>query len=195
MTPLKTLRKRVAICLDTCHVFAAGYPLHPKKSLDETIRQFDKTIGLARLKVIHANGLQNASKESRVDRHEGIGQGAIGRAAFKLLVTHPKLKTVPFILETPKEGDDGKPDPQNDIRNLKTTPPPRKLNLKHTSKFSMVTYLQLPSEGETARRRLQHLADYQPVLVLLSTRYSTILRSSSEIIKDRYEPPGPSQKT
>jgi deoxyribonuclease-4 len=114
----KTLRKRVAVCLDTCHVFAAGYPLHPKKSLDETIRQFDKTIGLARLKVIHANDSKR-EQGSRVDRHEGIGQGAIGRAAFKLLVTHPKLKTVPFILETPKEGDDGKPDPQNDIRNLK----------------------------------------------------------------------------
>jgi len=114
----KTLQERVAVCLDTCHVFAAGYPLHPKKSLDDTIRQFDKTIGLSRLKVIHANDSKR-EQGSRVDRHEGIGQGAIGRAAFKLLVTHPKLKKIPLILETPKEGDDGKPDPQNDIRNLK----------------------------------------------------------------------------
>ena len=115
---IKSLQKRVAVCLDTCHVFAAGYPLQPKKSLDETIQQFDNTIGLSRLKVIHAN---DSKRElgSHVDRHEGIGEGAIGRTAFKLLVTHPRLKKVPFILETPKEGADGKPDPKNDIRNIK----------------------------------------------------------------------------
>ena len=115
---IKSLQKRVAVCLDTCHVFAAGYPLKPKKSLDETIKQFDDTIGLPRLKVIHANDSKR-EQGSHVDRHEGIGEGAIGRAAFKLLVTHPKLKKIPFILETPKEGADGKPDPTNDIRNIK----------------------------------------------------------------------------
>ena len=115
---IKSLQKRVAVCLDTCHVFAAGYPLNPKKSLDETIKQFDDTIGLPRLKVIHANDSKR-EQGSHVDRHEGIGEGAIGRAAFKLLVTHPKLKKIPFILETPKEGADGKPDPTNDIRNIK----------------------------------------------------------------------------
>jgi deoxyribonuclease-4 len=114
---IKSLQKRVAVCLDTCHVFAAGYPLQPKKSLDKTIQQFDDTIGLSRLKVIHANDSKR-EQGSHVDRHEGIGEGAIGRAAFKLLVTHPKLKKVPFILETPKEGTDGKPDPKNDIRNI-----------------------------------------------------------------------------
>ena len=115
---IKSLQKRVAVCLDTCHVFAAGYPLKPKKSLDETIKQFDDIIGLPRLKVIHANDSKR-EQGSHVDRHEGIGEGAIGRAAFKLLVTHPKLKKIPFILETPKEGADGKPDPTNDIRNIK----------------------------------------------------------------------------
>lgn len=115
---IKSLQKRVAVCLDTCHVFAAGYPLQPKKSLDDTLRQFDKTIGLSRLKVIHANDSKR-EQGSHVDRHEGIGDGEIGRAAFKLLVTHPKLKKIPFILETPKEGADGKPDPKNDIRNIK----------------------------------------------------------------------------
>ena len=109
---------RIGVCLDTCHVFAAGYPLQPKKSLDDTLRQFDKTIGLSRLKVIHANDSKR-EQGSHVDRHEGIGDGEIGRAAFKLLVTHPKLRKIPFILETPKEGADGKPDPKNDIRNIK----------------------------------------------------------------------------
>ncbi|MEC7710269.1 MAG: deoxyribonuclease IV, partial [Planctomycetota bacterium] len=80
---IKSLQKRVAVCLDTCHVFAAGYPLQPKKSLDDTLRQFDKTIGLSRLKVIHANDSKR-EQGSHVDRHEGIGDGEIGRAAFKL---------------------------------------------------------------------------------------------------------------
>ena len=114
----KSLRHRVAVCLDTCHVFAAGYPLAPQAALDETLRQFDATIGLTRLKVIHANDSKRECG-SRVDRHEAIGEGKIGRAAFKLLVNHPQLAGVPFILETPKEGADGKPDPANDIRNLK----------------------------------------------------------------------------
>lgn len=114
----KSLRDRVAVCLDTCHVFAAGYPLAPQAALDETLRQFDAAIGLTRLKVIHANDSKRECG-SRVDRHEAIGEGKIGRAAFKLLVNHPQLAGVPFILETPKEGADGKPDPANDIRNLK----------------------------------------------------------------------------
>ncbi len=113
----KTLRDRVAVCLDTCHVFAAGYPLAPQAALDETLRQFAEAIGLDRLKLIHANDSKRECG-SRVDRHEAIGAGKIGRAAFKLLINHPQLASVPFILETPKEGADGKPDPANDIRNL-----------------------------------------------------------------------------
>jgi len=113
------LRKRVGVCLDTCHVFAAGYPLAPALALDDTLRQFDRHIGLARLKVIHAN---DSKKDlgSRVDRHEAIGRGKIGREAFRLLVNHPKLAGIPLILETPKEGPDGKPSPAVDRRNLAT---------------------------------------------------------------------------
>ena len=114
----KTLRDRVAVCLDTCHVFAAGYPLAPKAALDETLRQFEAAIGFERLKLIHANDSKRECG-SRVDRHEAIGEGKIGRTAFKLLVNDPQLAGVPLILETPKEGADGKPDPANDIRNLR----------------------------------------------------------------------------
>jgi len=114
----KPLRDRVAVCLDTCHVFAAGYSLAPQAALDQTLRQFDEAIGLERLKLIHANDSKRECG-SRVDRHEAIGAGKIGREAFGLLVKHPRLDGVPFILETPKEGADGKPDPANDIRNLK----------------------------------------------------------------------------
>ena len=113
------LRKRVGVCLDTCHVFAAGYPLEPTTALDDTLRQFDRHIGLERLKAIHAN---DSKRElgSRVDRHEGIGKGKIGREAFRLLVNHPRLAGIPWILETPKEGPDGKPSPTVDRGNLAT---------------------------------------------------------------------------
>jgi deoxyribonuclease-4 len=113
------LAKRVGVCLDTCHVFAAGYPLSPQESLDDTLRQFDREIGLKRLAVIHAN---DSKRElgSRVDRHEAIGQGKIGREAFRLIMNHPKLAHVPLILETPKEGADGKVSPAKDRGNLAT---------------------------------------------------------------------------
>lgn len=113
------LAKRVGVCLDTCHVFAAGYPLAPLESLDDTLRQFDRAIGLERLVVIHAN---DSKRElgSRVDRHEAIGRGKIGREAFRLIMKHPKLAHVPLILETPKEGADGKVSPAKDRGNLAT---------------------------------------------------------------------------
>jgi hypothetical protein len=106
----KPLRDRVAVCLDTRHVFAAGYSLAPQAALDETLPQFDAAIGPVRLKVIHANDSKRECG-SRVDRHEAIGEGKIGRAAFELLVNHPQLAAVPLILETLKEGSDGKPHP------------------------------------------------------------------------------------
>lgn len=114
---VKGLKRRVAVCLDTCHAFAAGYPLAPRAALDDTLRQFDRTIGLKRLKLIHAN---DSKRElgSRVDRHEAIGKGKIGSEAFKLIMTHPMLAGIPMILETPKEGPDGKATPKNDRTNL-----------------------------------------------------------------------------
>lgn len=108
---------RAAVCLDTCHVFAAGYGLAPKKELDRTLAAFDATIGLDRLKVIHANDSKR-ERGSRVDRHEAIGKGKIGADAFQLIMNHPKLAKIPLILETPKEGADGKPCPDQDRGNL-----------------------------------------------------------------------------
>ena len=111
------LRKRAGVCLDTCHVFAAGYRLAPQAALDETLAAFDRTIGLDRLVCIHAN---DSKKElgSRVDRHEALGKGKIGREAFRLIVNHPRLAGIPLVLETPKEGPDGKPTPARDRANL-----------------------------------------------------------------------------
>jgi deoxyribonuclease-4 len=108
---------RAAVCLDTCHVFAAGYGLSPRQELDRTLKEFDTTIGLDRLKVIHANDSKR-EQGSRVDRHEAIGKGKIGPNAFRLIMNHPKLARIPLILETPKEGPDGKPCPDQDRGNL-----------------------------------------------------------------------------
>jgi len=110
---------RVAVCLDTCHVFAAGYGLSPQQELDRTLAAFDTAIGLDRLKVIHANDSKR-DRGSRVDRHEAIGQGKIGPEAFRLIMNHPRLAHIPLILETPKEGADGKPCPDQDRGNLAT---------------------------------------------------------------------------
>jgi len=111
------LARRAGVCLDTCHVFAAGYPLAPAAALDETLGAFDRAIGLDRLVCIHANDSKK-DRGSRVDRHEAIGRGKIGREAFRLIVNHPRLQGIPLVLETPKEGPDGKPSPARDRANL-----------------------------------------------------------------------------
>ena len=111
--------RRAAVCLDTCHVFAAGYGLEPRAELDRTLAEFDATIGLGRLRVIHANDSKR-DRGSRVDRHEAIGRGRIGMEAFRLIMNHPALAGIPMILETPKEGADGVVDPALDRANLAT---------------------------------------------------------------------------
>jgi deoxyribonuclease-4 len=111
------LRNRVGVCLDTCHVFAAGYRLFPAAAIEATLNAFDKAIGLTRLVCIHANDSKREF-DSHVDRHEAIGKGKIGREAFRLIVNHPRLTGIPLILETPKEGPDGKPSPARDRANL-----------------------------------------------------------------------------
>jgi deoxyribonuclease-4 len=113
------LARRVGVCLDTCHVFAAGYALEPKAVLDTTLREFDACIGLGRLVAIHANDSKK-ERGSRVDRHESIGKGKIGREAFRLLVNHPRLRGIPLILETPKENAQGVMTPAQDRANLAT---------------------------------------------------------------------------
>ena len=102
---------RVGICLDTAHLFAAGYAIHTEAGLDDTVAAFDRIIGLERLKLIHLNDSKVAF-DSRVDRHWHIGQGHIGLPAFRRIVNHPRLAGVPFVLETPKTSD------REDRRNL-----------------------------------------------------------------------------
>jgi deoxyribonuclease IV len=94
--------ERVGVCLDTCHVFAAGYDISTPAGYEATLKEFQQVIGLERLKVIHLNDSQAASG-TRVDRHEHIGKGSIGLDAFRYLLQDPRLAHLPFILETPKE--------------------------------------------------------------------------------------------
>lgn len=91
----------VGFCFDTCHVFAAGYDLRTKKSYHRTMSAFDRVVGLDRLRVIHVNDAKKVLG-SRVDRHEHIGQGAIGIDAFRFIMNDRRLGAIPKILETPK---------------------------------------------------------------------------------------------
>jgi deoxyribonuclease-4 len=96
------LRDRIGVCLDTAHVFAAGYDI--RRDPDGVIDEFDRIIGLGRLQLFHMND-SRAPLGSRVDRHAHIGQGEIGEDAFGRLMRHPGLLRVPRILETPKDED------------------------------------------------------------------------------------------
>ena len=93
--------ERLAVCLDTCHVFAAGYDIRTPETYAETMRLFDEIIGLKWLQVIHANDSQKAFG-SHADRHAHIGEGEIGLEAFRLLVNDPRLAGLPIIVETPE---------------------------------------------------------------------------------------------
>ena len=99
---LGRLRRRVGVCLDTAHVFAAGYDL--RKAYDDVWKRFDDTIGLARLGMLHLND-SKVPLGSRKDRHELIGAGTIGKHAFARIMNDPRLAGIPKVLETPK-GDD-----------------------------------------------------------------------------------------
>ena len=107
------VQDHIGVCLDTCHIFAAGYPIGDPKEYKKTMKKFDDIIGLDKLKIIHMN---DSKKEfgSRRDRHEHIGKGHIGIEAFRNIVNDKRLKNVPMILETPKEEE-----LKEDIENLK----------------------------------------------------------------------------
>ncbi len=96
------LKDRLGVCLDTCHVWDAGYDI--KDRLDQVLGHFDAVIGLDRLKAIHLNDSQNPLGAHK-DRHARIGEGCIGLEAMTRIINHPALKHLPFYLETPNELD------------------------------------------------------------------------------------------
>ena len=94
------LKNHMGVCLDTCHVYDGGYDI--VNDLDEVLERFDKIIGLDRLYAIHLNDSKNPF-ESHKDRHEKIGQGSLGIEAITRIINHPKLRDLPFFLETPND--------------------------------------------------------------------------------------------
>ncbi|AOY77698.1 deoxyribonuclease IV [Clostridium formicaceticum] len=94
------LSEKMGVCLDTCHIYDAGYDI--VNDLDGVLGQFDKIIGLDKLYAIHLNDSKNPFN-SRKDRHEKIGEGSIGLEAITKIINHPKLRNLPFFLETPNE--------------------------------------------------------------------------------------------
>jgi deoxyribonuclease-4 len=106
--------ERLCVCLDTAHVFAAGYDIGSEGGTKKTFREFDRVIGFDRLAAIHLNDSKTA-RGSRVDRHQHIGKGQIGLDAFRFIMRSRRFRKIPKVLETPK----GK-DLREDVANMKT---------------------------------------------------------------------------
>jgi len=104
MIDLVDEQERMAVCIDTCHIFAAGYDIVSEEGYHRTFREFDDIIGLDRLVAFHVN---DSKRElgSRVDRHEHIGKGKIGLEGFRLIMNDERFVNIPKILETPKSDD------------------------------------------------------------------------------------------
>lgn len=115
---------RLGVCLDTCHTFASGYDIRTPAGLSAVVQAVDRSIGLSSVGLIHLND----SKKGLgccVDRHQHIGAGKIGAAGFRLWLTHPQLRRIPMVLETPKTSE------ADDLRNLTTV---RRLALRPVRK-------------------------------------------------------------
>ena len=105
---------RTGVCLDTCHLFAAGYDIRTKAAYEKTAAELDRIVGICNIRAVHLN---DSKKElgCRVDRHEHIGQGAIGLEAFRCLMNDVRFRDIPMVLETPKDEETL----AEDIENLK----------------------------------------------------------------------------
>lgn len=106
-------RDRMAVCIDTCHIFAAGYDISTERGYETTFSDFDSVVGFERLVAFHVNDSKRECG-SRVDRHDHIGKGAIGLQGFSLLMNDPRFVRIPKILETPKSED-----MEEDVENMR----------------------------------------------------------------------------
>lgn len=106
--------ERIAVCVDTCHIFAAGYDIRTPEAYAATMAEMERVLGIDRVKAFHVNDSQK-DLGSRVDRHAHIGEGFIGIEGFRALVNDPRFAGLPMVLETPKEEDLA-----DDVRNLAT---------------------------------------------------------------------------
>ena len=106
--------ERLGVCVDTCHIFAAGYDISSKDGYRKVFELFDKIVGLKHIKMFHLNDSKK-TLGSRIDRHEHIGKGKIGLDAFSFLINDERFQHIPMVLETPKSKD-----LSEDVENLKT---------------------------------------------------------------------------
>jgi deoxyribonuclease IV len=108
--------ERFGVCIDTCHIFAAGYGLKTREEYDATMQELDEQVGLDRVRAFHLNDSKR-EQGSRVDRHEHIGEGHLGLEPFRFVVNDPRFADLPMYLETKKEDRDGE---EMDAVNLRT---------------------------------------------------------------------------
>jgi deoxyribonuclease-4 len=103
--------ERMGVCIDTCHIFAAGYDIRSREGYEKTFQEFDRVVGIGWIKAFHVN---DSKKDylSKVDRHEHIGKGFIGVDAFRFLMNDRRFQGIPMVLETPK-GETMKEDEEN----------------------------------------------------------------------------------
>ena len=111
-------RERIGLCLDTAHAYLAGYDIAGEDGLKELLGEIDKLVGINLIKVIHLNDAKDKLGSKR-DRHEHIGKGKIGLEGIERIINHPKLKDIPFILETPKKNDEDDRMNLNTVRKLR----------------------------------------------------------------------------
>lgn len=105
-------KTHIGVCVDTCHIFAAGYPISDPADYKATMKKFEDTVGLDRLRILHLNDSKKGLGD-KIDRHEHIGEGKIGIEGFRNILNDKKLSKIPMIIETPKEED-----LEEDIKNL-----------------------------------------------------------------------------
>jgi deoxyribonuclease-4 len=111
-------RERVGLCFDTAHTYLAGYDIATKDGLDSTLNEIDKLVGINLIKLIHLNDAKG-ELGSKHDRHDHIGKGSIGLDGMRRIINHPKLRNIPFILETPKKSEDDDRTNLNTVRKLR----------------------------------------------------------------------------
>jgi deoxyribonuclease-4 len=105
----KEVQQYIGVTLDTCHIFAAGYDIRTKDGVERTVAEIERTFGLRRVKLIHVNDSKGELGDN-LDRHEHLGKGRIGAAGLKAFLTHPKLRDIPMVIETPVDEDIGQED-------------------------------------------------------------------------------------
>jgi deoxyribonuclease-4 len=143
--------ERLGVCVDTCHIFAAGYPLADPEGYNSTIDALDRSVGIDWVRVWHLNDSLREGG-SRVDRHAAIGRGRMGLEPFRWLVNDPRFRSIPMVLETPKGEESGE---DLDAINLRTLQNLVTRPLRAASKGSSVASMKeaLIHEGKTQQKR------------------------------------------